>query len=275
MEKLEMVELVREKSGVSYEEAREALEACEYDVLDAIVKIEREHKPVEPTVRYAQVAPVDEPVVEEAPEAATAEEAPEATVVEEAPEFVVAEVIDSDLAAEAENLARVVAEARATADAEAEAQARADAEARAAAEAEAAAREAARAAAAAQAREAAEARAAARAVRRAQAAERRAARREKFHAAWSGFWAEFKNVLRAGLRMTFVAERDGEQMFSLPLLFMVIGVLVWGATLWLLVIGLFFGFRYRIDGAGTFTVDVNKAMDKAADVAEDIKNDLA
>ena len=41
MENLEKVELIREKCGVSYEEAKNALEACDYDVLEAIIAIER------------------------------------------------------------------------------------------------------------------------------------------------------------------------------------------------------------------------------------------
>ena len=40
MERLEKVEKIREKTGVSYEEAKNALEACEYDVLDALVYLE-------------------------------------------------------------------------------------------------------------------------------------------------------------------------------------------------------------------------------------------
>lgn len=40
MEKLEKVEKLREKTGVTYEEAKNALEACEYDVLDALVYLE-------------------------------------------------------------------------------------------------------------------------------------------------------------------------------------------------------------------------------------------
>jgi hypothetical protein len=39
-------------------------------------------------------------------------------------------------------------------------------------------------------------------------------------------------------------------------------------------VGLFFGFRYRIEGASPLTIDVNEAMDKAADAAESIKNDF-
>ena len=53
MDRLEKVELVREKCGVSYEEARDALEACGYDVLDAIVKLEREGKTAAQTACYA------------------------------------------------------------------------------------------------------------------------------------------------------------------------------------------------------------------------------
>ena len=37
MDNLEKVEKLREKTGVSYEEVKEALEANNYDVLDAII----------------------------------------------------------------------------------------------------------------------------------------------------------------------------------------------------------------------------------------------
>ena len=41
MDKLEKVEKLREKTGVSYEDAKSALEACDYDVLDAIIYLEK------------------------------------------------------------------------------------------------------------------------------------------------------------------------------------------------------------------------------------------
>lgn len=44
MTNLEKVEKLKEKAKVSYEEAKDALEACEWDMLDAIVKLEREGK---------------------------------------------------------------------------------------------------------------------------------------------------------------------------------------------------------------------------------------
>lgn len=42
MDHLEMVEKLREKANVSYEEANEALEACDWDLLDALLMLESE-----------------------------------------------------------------------------------------------------------------------------------------------------------------------------------------------------------------------------------------
>ena len=44
MNQLERVEKIREKTGVTYEEAKEALEAAGGDVLDAIVYLENQGK---------------------------------------------------------------------------------------------------------------------------------------------------------------------------------------------------------------------------------------
>ncbi|MGN0368679.1 MAG: DUF4342 domain-containing protein [Wujia sp.] len=41
MENYEKVEKIREKTGVSYEDAKNALEACGYDMLDALVYLEK------------------------------------------------------------------------------------------------------------------------------------------------------------------------------------------------------------------------------------------
>lgn len=48
MEKLEKVESLRTKAGVSYEEAKAALEANDWDVLDAMIALEKEGKVAEP-----------------------------------------------------------------------------------------------------------------------------------------------------------------------------------------------------------------------------------
>jgi len=44
VEKLDKVELVRDRTGASYEEARDCLEANDWDVVEAIIAIEKEKK---------------------------------------------------------------------------------------------------------------------------------------------------------------------------------------------------------------------------------------
>lgn len=50
MDKLEKVEKLRAKTGVSYEDAKNALEACDYDLLDAIIYLEKLDKVKAPEV---------------------------------------------------------------------------------------------------------------------------------------------------------------------------------------------------------------------------------
>jgi len=176
MEKLEKVELVREKCGVTYEEAKNALEACDYDVLDAIVKLEREGKAQAATASYATFTEAEHHV------------SPEMT--------------------------------------------------------------------------------------RAQAEYHESSKKTKVGDLWTSLCAHVKEFINAGFEMTFIAEREGERVVALPLLILLIGMFIWGISIWLLIIGLFFGFRYRIEGASPLTIDVNEAMDKVADVAEGIRSDL-
>lgn len=177
MEKLEKVELVREKAGVTFEEARNALEACDYDVLDAIVWLERAGKVDMPkTARYATTAGQAGPVSPE--------------------------------------------------------------------------------------------------MEQAQTEYREQSRKTKFGETWDKFRYQARSIIRAGFDMTFIAERHGDRVVALPLILVIIGLLAWGASLWLLIIGLFFGFRYRIEGANPVTFDVNDAMDKAAGMAESLKRDF-
>ncbi len=55
MDNLEKVEKIREKTGVSYEAAKEALEASNYDILDAIVYLEKNGKVAAPKVEVVAV----------------------------------------------------------------------------------------------------------------------------------------------------------------------------------------------------------------------------
>ena len=67
MELLEKVEKIREKTGVSYEEAKAALEACGEDILDALVYLENQGKIKKPDVSvYTTEAEPSEEVKEAA-----------------------------------------------------------------------------------------------------------------------------------------------------------------------------------------------------------------
>ena len=178
MEMLEKVELVREKTGVSYQDAKDALEACDYDVLDAIIWLEGQGKADTQTASFET----------------TSASATKTSSIE---------------------------------------------------------------------------------MQEAQEEYQRTSKKTKIGEAWGGFCREAKRILRASLEMTFVAEHDGDRVIALPLLLLIIGLFAWGASLWLLIVGLFFGFRYRIEGAESVTIDVNEAMDKAADMADSIKNDFS
>lgn len=52
MEKLEKVEVIREKCGVSYEDAKAALDACDDNVLDAIIWLEKQGKSTKQSASY-------------------------------------------------------------------------------------------------------------------------------------------------------------------------------------------------------------------------------
>ena len=111
-------------------------------------------------------------------------------------------------------------------------------------------------------------------MREAQEEYHRTSKKTKFGELWGNFCRQLKSLLRAGIDMTFIAEREGARVVAVPLLLVIIGILAWGASIWLLIVGLFFGFRYRIEGAGPVTIDVNDAMDKAANAAESIRDDF-
>ena len=177
MDKLEKVELIREKTGVSYDDAKVALEASNDDVLDAIIWLERLGKATAQTATYTTTATVEPGPV--SPEMAQA-----------------------------------------------------------------------------------------------QTAYAQSAKQSKFSEKMHEILDYLRKLCRKGLDTTFVAERNGERIVALPILFVILGIFLWGATIWLLILGLFFNMRYHIEGVSRVTVDINQMMDKASEVAENIKNDV-
>ena len=177
MDKLEKVELIRQKTGVSYDDAKVALEASNDDVLDAIIWLERLGKATAQSATYTT--------------SSTAEPGPVS------PEMV-----------------------------------------------------------------------------QAQTAYEQSSKKSKFSEKMHEVFEYLKSLCRKGIDTTFVAERNGERVVALPVLVLILGIFLWGATIWLLIIGLFFNFRYHIEGISRVTVDFNQMMDKAGEVAETIKNDV-
>ncbi|MEF9972912.1 MAG: ubiquitin [Clostridia bacterium] len=75
-------------------------------------------------------------------------------------------------------------------------------------------------------------------------------------------------------RNTFDIKRKGEVKLSLPAIVLLLLLLPWlWPTLIVLIAGLFFGFRYAFGGPDMAKNPINGAMDKAADMAENLKQD--
>ena len=177
MDKMEKAELVRSKTGVGYADAVEALEACEYDVLDAIVWLERRGKTTYQAASYTTQGRTDDAIADE--------------------------------------------------------------------------------------------------MSRAQSDYEQSTRRPDFGRALDRLFDALKGLLRKGVETSFVAERKGRRVFSVPtLLLIVLLILAFWVTIPLLVVGMFLDFRYHFEGIGSVTVDINDLADKASDGVESIKRDV-
>ena len=83
------------------------------------------------------------------------------------------------------------------------------------------------------------------------------------------------NLLKKSCSNSFEVLRGGESKASVPILVLALLLIcAFWITLPLLIIGLFFGFRYRFVGPDFDTNTVNKVMDSAANAAEDFKKSV-
>ena len=84
-----------------------------------------------------------------------------------------------------------------------------------------------------------------------------------------------KRLCARGLEVSFVVERRDARVLALPVLILAILLLfLFPATTPLLIVGLFFGFRYRFEGLDSRAEGINDAMGRVADGAESLKNDV-
>lgn len=85
-------------------------------------------------------------------------------------------------------------------------------------------------------------------------------------------------LVEKGNNNSFCVERDDKEIFRVPVtLLVVLLIFAFWVVVPLLVVGLFFSMRYRFAGPDVHSVDIdiNKAMDGAADAAESIKNEFS
>ena len=108
----------------------------------------------------------------------------------------------------------------------------------------------------------------------AQAAYEKSSEKTDFSKKMDSVWEYLKKLFRLSLDTKFIATRRDAIILNIPILIPIIALFAWGATIWLMLIGLFFGMRYRIDSDGDVPGSINNLMDHAADAADDIKQNL-
>lgn len=93
--------------------------------------------------------------------------------------------------------------------------------------------------------------------------------------AFNRFFSWCGRVIDKGNHTYFKVDRRGENIINVPVtLFVIAMLLFFWALVWVLLIGLFLECRYSFEGVSEVQIDINKAMDKAADTADKIKNEF-
>ena len=87
------------------------------------------------------------------------------------------------------------------------------------------------------------------------------------------FFEWVKKVVRKSIDTKFTVNKRHEQVMQVPVLVLVLALIFFfWIVLPLMVIGLFFDFRYHFEGVDQVTVNVNGFCDRAADGATNMKN---
>lgn len=85
-------------------------------------------------------------------------------------------------------------------------------------------------------------------------------------------WDGFVFLLKKGCENTFVVSRDNRHIMQIPVLLLIILLLCsCFLVLVVMIVGLFFGFRYTFAGPDLGRDSVNNVMDKASAAADDLK----
>ncbi|NMA48715.1 MAG: DUF4342 domain-containing protein [Tissierellia bacterium] len=83
------------------------------------------------------------------------------------------------------------------------------------------------------------------------------------------------NILNKGNRNILEVVKGNQKVMSVPVTVLaVLMIFTFWITIPLLVVGLFFGYRYKVIGPDLGKDNVNRAMDSVADAAENIKREV-
>jgi hypothetical protein len=83
-------------------------------------------------------------------------------------------------------------------------------------------------------------------------------------------------LIKSSVETSFIVEKRGNVVINVPVLVLIVCLLAFGITVPLLIIGLFFEYRYRFEGIDTVNInfDINKACDEASEMCDNIKKDF-
>ncbi|NLD19924.1 MAG: DUF4342 domain-containing protein [Clostridiales bacterium] len=92
-----------------------------------------------------------------------------------------------------------------------------------------------------------------------------------FHSLWAGI----KYLFKKGCENKFVVDRKNETIMEIPVVLLIVLLLAFfWAIIILVLVSLFFGFKYSFAGPDLGKDSVNNVMDKASNMAEDLKSDI-
>lgn len=83
----------------------------------------------------------------------------------------------------------------------------------------------------------------------------------------------FERLLEKGQRNRLEVHAGGKILLSTPLIFVAVAILLFWITIPAMIVGLFFGLRYRLTGPD-MPGKVNDVMNTVADKAEDLRDSL-
>lgn len=92
-----------------------------------------------------------------------------------------------------------------------------------------------------------------------------------FHSLWSGI----KYLFKKGCENKFIVERKNETIMEMPVILLIaLCIAFFWAIIILVIVSLFFSFKYSFAGPDLGKDSVNNVMDKASTIADDIKKDM-